>query len=152
MGFTRISQTFVRPNDATQYGAGDLVANNTTAGSVTPLTFATNLPTGGFVRTASLYHTDQDATGSTFRIWLLSASPTVTNGDNGALAGIDAATVLGIIAVTADANCGDTYGQGIIPEGGLYVPRTVYAVIEATGTYTPAAQETFGVTLGIESR
>ncbi len=149
MSFSRQTATFVRPNDSTQYAAGDLVANNTTAGSVVPMSFVS--PKGGpsIVRSVSLYHSDQDATASTFRVWLLSASPTVTNGDNGALAGIDAATVLGSVAVTADNNCGDTFGMAAAPAG-LLVSGTVYAVIEATGTYTPAAQETFGVSIVFE--
>lgn len=142
----RATSSFVRPADATQYAAGDLVANSTTAGSVTPLSFVS--PKGGptFVKSVSLYHSDQDATASTFRVWLLNSSPTVTNGDNGALAGIDAATVLGTVAITADQNCGDTYGISAAPAG-LLVSGTVYAVIEATGTYTPASGETFGVAL-----
>ena len=146
MGFIRLSQTFTRPNDATQYTAADLVANSTTAGSVAPLTFASMRP--GLVTSVSLYHTDQDATGSTFRVWLLDTSPTVTNGDNGALAGVAASTVLGTVAITADNNCGDTYGIAFMANPrGLYVPAIFYGLIEATGTYTPAAQETFGVTV-----
>lgn len=148
MRFASATSTFVRPADATQYTAGDLVANSTTAGSVTPLSFAPyRVP--GLIRSVSLYHTDQDATGSTFRVWFLSVSPTVTNGDNGALAGINAATVLGTVEITADENCGDTYGMTMVAEG-ILVPPTFYAVIEATGTYTPASEETFGVTVVVE--
>jgi hypothetical protein len=33
-----VSATFTRPSDTTAYASGDLVANSTTAGSVTPLT------------------------------------------------------------------------------------------------------------------
>jgi hypothetical protein len=142
----RATSTFVRPADTTQYAAGDLVANSTTAGSVTPLSFVSPKGTPSYIKSVSLYHTDQDATGSTFRVWFLSSSPTVTNGDNGALAGIDAATVLGTVAITADQNCGDTYGITAAPAG-LAVSGTVYAVIEATGTYTPASAETFGVSV-----
>lgn len=142
----RATSTFVRPADITQYAAGDLVANSTTAGSVTPLSFVSPKGQPHYIKSVSLYHTDQDATGSTFRVWFLNASPVVTNGDNGALAGIDAATVLGTVAITADQNCGDTYGISAAPVG-LAVSGTVYAVIEATGTYTPASAETFGVSV-----
>ena len=144
MNIVRAISSFVRPADVTQYAAGDLVANNTTAGSVTPLSFVS--PKGGpcYIKSVSLYHTDQDATASTFRVWFLSSSPVVSNGDNGALAGIDAATVLGTVAITADQNCGDTFGISAAPIG-LAVSGTVYALIEATGTYTPASAETFGV-------
>lgn len=150
MRLSRQVATFVRPNDTTQYAAGDLVANSTTAGSVTIMSFTTPRKVPCLVRSVSLYHTDQDSTASTFRVWLLSASPAVTNGDNGALAGIDASTVLGTVTITADNNCGDTFGMAAAPVG-LLVPATVYAVIEATGTYTPAAQETFGVALVLET-
>lgn len=68
MAFSRQTATFVRPNDATQYTAGDLVANNTTAGSVIPMSFVS--PKGGasIVRSVSLYHSDQDSTASTFHL------------------------------------------------------------------------------------
>ena len=146
MSIMRETATFTRPADTIQYAAGDLVANSTTAGSVTPLSFVSpkNGPT--LIKSVSLYHTDQDSTGSTFRVWFLNTSPTVTNGDNGALAGINAATILGTVAITADQNCGDTFGMTAAPAG-LAVSGTVYAVIEATGTYTPASAETFGVSV-----
>lgn len=145
MSYSRATDTFTRPADATQYTAGDLVANSTTAGSVEALSFTTTTRAPALVKSVSLYHSDQDATGSTFRVWLLSANPTVTNGDNGALAGIDAATVLGTVEITADENCGDTFGM--TSSEGILVPANFWAVIEATGTYTPASGETFGVSI-----
>lgn len=145
MRFASATYSFARPADTTQYAAGDLVANSTTAGSVVIPSFSPHRGPS-LIRAVSLYHTDQDATGSTFRVWFLNASPTVTNGDNGALAGINAATVIGTVEITADENCGDTFGMTTVAEG-ILAPATFYAVIEATGTYTPANAETFGVTV-----
>lgn len=149
MSFSRATDTFVRPGDTTQYTAGDLVANSTIAGSVEPLSFNTPHNQSCLIRAVSLYHSDQDATASTFRVWFLSVSPTLTNGDNGALAGINAATVLGTVEITADENCGDTFGAS--EPAPILVSGPFYAVVEATGTYTPGDAETFGVGVILEA-
>jgi hypothetical protein len=150
MRFSRETQTFVRPEDTTQYGAGDLVANSATAGSVVPLTFNARPGQPWMIRGVHLYHTDEDATNSAFRVWFLSTSPTVTDGDNGALAGINVATVLGTIEITADENCGDTFGATLNSDGILVPGGTFYALVQATAAYTPGNAETFGVTVVME--
>lgn len=145
----RRTASFVRPADTTQYAAGDLVANSTTAGSVSPLRVRLGGRMPGVVRAASLYHTDQDSVNSAFRLWLLDTAPVVTNGDNGALAGIDASTVLGTVDITADKNCGDTFGQAESVMIG--VPDEFWVLVEATAAYTPGSGETFGVAFMVET-
>src|SRR6185437_974597 len=81
-----LSANFTRPADTTAYATGDLVANSTTAGSVTPLSFtAPRYATGsGQVRRARLKKSTNTTTNATFRLHLYATSPTPTNGDNGA--------------------------------------------------------------------
>jgi hypothetical protein len=147
------SDSFARPADTTAYAANDLVANNTTAGSVEPLQFITSNSNGGFVRAVRITHSDPDATNSSFRVWFLSALPTVTNGDNGALAGAVASTILGTVEVTVDENMGGSCSHGwvAVDPNQLYVPETFYALIEATAAYTPASGETFVVYVRVDS-
>lgn len=153
------SDSFARPANATQYTSGDLVANDTTAGSVTPLTF------GGFagvVRRAILTKDDDDVTAAKFRLHLFSGSPTATApevGDNGALTGglnTALAEYLGSIDfdMTASPDIYNTAGNlavGIPLKGQeIFVPGgggTIYGLLEARDTYTPASGETFVVEL-----
>lgn len=147
------SDSFARPADTTAYAANDLVANSTTAGNVEPLVFVTTNSSGGFLRSLRITHSDPDATNSTFRVWLLSALPTVTNGDNGALAGAVASTVLGTVEVTVDENMGGqcSHGWTGVDDREIYVGETFYALIEATAAYTPASGETFVVYCRVDS-
>ena len=81
-----ISDSFDRPADTTTYAANDLVADNTTAGSVTALSFDLDQrgPHNGFIITS--VRLSKDGTGTTaddFIVHLFTADPTVANGDNG---------------------------------------------------------------------
>lgn len=147
------SDSFTRPGDTTQYAANDLVANDTTAGNVTPMQFITANSSGGFLRAVRITHSDPDATNSTFRLWLLSSLPTVTNGDNGALAGAVAATVLGTVEVTVDENMGGqcSHGWTALDSNQIYVGETFYALLEATAAYTPGNAEVFTVYCRVDS-
>src|ERR1041385_1792793 len=83
MQLLRLSTTFVRPNDTTAYANGDLVANSTTANSVTPMTFKAPLR-GIRLWRVFLFRTSTTVTNAKFRLHLFNDSPTVANGDNGA--------------------------------------------------------------------
>lgn len=82
----RPSASFVRPADTTAYAVGDLVANNTSAGSVTPMSFTVgrDADSGGMIRRIRLRKTGTSVSNALFRLHLYSASPTPSNGDNGA--------------------------------------------------------------------
>jgi hypothetical protein len=149
------SATFTRPNDTTQYAIGDLVANNTTAGSVTPmsLTLGNSFGTGQFRLTrVRLAKSSVGVTAATFRVHLFSASPTSAAGDNAAFS-TTISGWLGAIDVPAMTAFSDgavavgaaTAGSELLVK--LASGATVFALLAALGTYTPTAQETFTLTI-----
>lgn len=156
-----VSASFTRPNDTTQYAAGDLVANNGTAGSVAMMSF--RIKEGGlWLRRIEIKKSDPDLTGAAFRLWLTSDSAvTFSNGDNGALSiassTLPLADVLCALDVTVDKSltgAGDigyaTFDPGLhalVAASYANGIGTIYGFLEARGTYTPGAQEVFTVTL-----
>lgn len=152
------SATFTRPGDITQYTAADLIANNTTAGSVTPLEWAVGPALGrGIIRGVKLFKSTNTATLASFNVHIFTASPTVTNGDNGALAVATAATYLGEVAV--DMSTGNSPGTAYLFKASAATAicfntytasGSLFGLLEAIGGYTPAASEVFKVTLDIE--
>lgn len=148
-----LAPTFTRPADTTQYTDGDLVANSTTAGSVVPLKFAIPNRRSCVVRGATVQKSDgTDVTGADFVVHLFRSSPTVANGDNGALS-TDVANKIGTIDVgTMVSYTDDAYS--VAYGGNFYVDsgssQFIYGLLEADGSYTPASEETFTVGLVIE--
>ena len=61
-----VSTTFTRPTDTNVYAAGDLVANSTTAGSVTPMTLAFPYGQNFAARNITLKKTKVDITNASF--------------------------------------------------------------------------------------
>lgn len=156
----RVSDSFTRPADTTAYAIGDLVANSTTAGSVTKLTFANVVRQqggGGMLRRARLRKSGVATSNAVFRLHLWSASPaTVTNGDNGAFSISGSADYLGAIDITIDQAFTDgAVGYGIPRVGGeinLDIPSTgttIYGLLEARAAYTPTSAEVFAVEVEI---
>lgn len=147
----RVSANFTRPADVTAYASGDLVANNTVAGSVAPMSFALGrLPTkGGCIRRVILRKSGTGIANASFRVHFYSAAPTVTNGDNGAWISNQAAGYLGSIDVTVDKAFSDGASGTGSPAAGsevVFSAQTVYALLEARGAYTPANAEVFTLT------
>lgn len=153
------SATFTRPNNTTAYSANDLVANHATAGSVVPMSFDMTKyghAANGKVRRVRLFKDDETVTNASFSLHLFSASPTVTNGDNGAFAVATAETFLGSVAV--DMSTGAFASTTDLMECAVVSPEInvdlgagrLYGLLEALGAYEPAAQEVFTVTLEIE--
>lgn len=146
------SATFTRPADVTAYASGDLMANSTTAGSVTPLSFTPVRASGRGVQInrARVSKTGTGVSGAVLRVHLYEASPTVANGDNGAFSTSQAATYLGYFDVTAMTAFTDgAAGLGSLGTGAQAstTATTIYALLEARGAYTPASGEVFTVTL-----
>lgn len=152
------SANFTRPADTTAYASGDLVANNTAAGSVVPLSWA-NLPrsSGGAVqvRRARVKKTNTGVTNAQFRLHLYGASPTVTNGDNGAWLSTQS-TYLGSIDVTIDKAFSDAAEGCGVPQSNtgteiniVCSATTIYGLLEARAAYTPGSAETFTVELEV---
>jgi len=152
-------QTFIRPNDTTAYAAGDLVANSTTAGSVTALTWV--IPGGskniGKIVQVTMSKSDgADVTNATFRVHFYNVTPLApANGDNGALAPVvtamDAGAYLGHSGTITHVLGGDSAGHAnpSIPLTGL-TNDTVYGLIEATAAYQGLGLETFSVQFVVE--
>ncbi len=154
------SANFTRPADTTAYASGDLVANNTTAGSVAPLEFTMKRPGASQrIAAAKLHKSGTGVTNAAFRLHLFSASPGVANGDNGAFTPSVLTGYLGAIDVTVDL-------AGTVGAVGHGVPRTgvatsifgianstakLFGLLEARGAYTPASGEVFTIALDIQS-
>jgi hypothetical protein len=150
----RISASFTRPADTTAYAVGDLVANSTTAGSVVLMTFALNRASGkgGMIRRVRLRKTGTSTTSASFRLHLYSASPTPSNGDNGAWLTDKALNYVGSLDVTCDKAFTDgATGNGVPSIGSEinFTANTYYGLLEARDVYTPASAEQFNVELEV---
>jgi hypothetical protein len=150
----RVTGTFTRPADTTAYASGDLVANSTTAGSVTPVSFTISRTTGagGMIRRARIRKSGTSITNSQFRLHLYSASPTVTNGDNGTWLSDNAANYIGGFDVTIDKAFSDGASGNGLPTVGSeinFTSDTIYGLLEARAAYTPASAEVFTLTLEV---
>jgi hypothetical protein len=148
----RPSATFTRPADTTAYTSGDLVANNVTAGSVTPMSFAvadSQRPnSGGRIRRASLRKTGTGISNASFRLHLYTASPTPANGDNDAWSTNKAANYIGYFDFAAASQIAFTDGAACnaVPAVGSelnFTSDTLYGLLEARGAYTPISGEVF---------
>lgn len=145
------SNTITRPADTTAYVSGDLVANSTTAGSVTPFSFSN--ATRGASGTSEivgvrLYKSGTGISNANFRIHFYRATVTPSNGDNGAwLTPYD--NYVGSFDVTIDkVFTNGSEGAGLPTVGmarrfTLMSGTTLFALIEARGAYTPANAEQF---------
>jgi hypothetical protein len=149
--------TMTRPADTTAYAVGDLVANNTTAGSVTPLAFQAARVAGGSgaIWRVRAHKSSNILTNASFRLHLYNAIPTVTNGDNGAWLSNGAANYMGSMDFTFSRPFTDGASGFGIPESvqpilfALASGQTIWGLIEARGTYAPASVETFTLALDV---
>lgn len=156
---TPADSTFTRPADTTAYAIGDLIANSTTAGSVTPLSFtgATLTGSGGKGRIARWIGWKSGTAAAVIRYHFLKTAHAVTNGDNGALVftSLDLDNYLGAFDVsfvgTYDAigASGGTLAEGA-PVGDrpleyvLASGDTIYVFAQAMSAFTPANAGTIG--------
>lgn len=156
---TTVSASFARPEDTTQYASGDLIANSTTAGSVTPMSFALNNNLGGpiVIRRVRITKSATSVTAAAFRVHLFTASPTVSNGDNGAIVPNQHAAYLGYIDLSASQAFASAAGGWATAAANAELfanpgaSATLYGLLEARGTYTPASAETFTVLIEVQS-
>lgn len=146
-----ITTSITRSTDATQYTAGDAITSATT----TPLTFSNiGVNAGQTVLVTDILVTSsvKGAASPLMNIWLFNATPTAT-ADNSALALSDAQnnTVEAVIPMsegyTATNNARlEKYGSPRQITLGS-TTRDLFALLEATSTYTPTASEVITVTL-----
>lgn len=155
MDIINASATFTRPADTTAYASGDLVANSTTAGSVSPMSLTVvGIRNGGFIlRRVKVAKSGTSTTNALFRLHLYSAAPTIANGDNAAWSTSGVSDYLGAFDITVDRAFTDgACGIGV-PVSGFDVVRKVsggqiiYGLLEARGAYPPASAEVFTITL-----
>lgn len=154
------SSGFTRPANATAYTAGDLVANNTTAGSVVPLQFSVARMAAGsaLLRRVRIRKSTTSTANASFRLHLFSTPPAVTNGDNGAFAPTTSADWIGAMDATSMVNLGNGAAGNGVPTGVtdlftvLASGQIVYGLIEALAAYTPGSGEVFTVTLDVEQQ
>lgn len=150
------SATFTRPADTTAYTSGDLIANSTTAGSVTPMTFSVGYGTGFKINRASVKFNSATPTNAKFRIHLYTSSPTVTNGDNGAWLSTESGYQGAVDVDASGLTFSDsTRAFGIYVNTALNpsmfispsVNQIIYGLLTATAAYTPTSAEVFTVDL-----
>lgn len=149
-----ITATLTRPADTTPYAAGDLVANSTTAGSVTPLTFNAGASQGS-VLFARIRKTNTGVSNAVFRLHLFTVSPTVTNGDNGAFLASGPTGYLGWIDIVVDkAFASGAYGDGVADflDVPFVLAGTLYGLLESRLAYPPGNAEVFTVEIGVARR
>ena len=150
----RVSDSFTRPANTTPYSDLDLVANSATAGSVVPLSFNIG-SSGGWLAGIRLSKSGVTITNGTFSVHLFGASPTVANGDNGALSTDVSAKIAEVELAIMVAYTDD--GAAVAQVGGTPLPEkipmpygVVYALLEADAAYTPASAEVFTLELTVE--
>jgi hypothetical protein len=156
-----VRSTITRPADTTTYASGDLVANSTTAGSVTPFAFTQDGYAQPVKISRFIMRSSNDITANkNFHLFLFGgASPVVTNGDNGAFA-VTAANGMnnfgGVFGSTAALITGGGAVQYFYPmdsaatfvNGWLEQHFTLpfYGLLRAQAAYVPASAETFTIT------
>lgn len=156
MKILELSTNFTRPSDTTAYTSGDLVANSTTAGSVTPMTFNIGYGQAFKIYQARIKFNSATVTNGKFLIHLYGSSPTCTNGDNGAWLTTES-SYLGNIAIdnTLQTFSDNSKGIGTYVNTAVEVPLIAigdqnwkfYGLLAATAAYTPTSAEIFTVSL-----
>ena len=148
---------FARPANTTQYAVGDLVANNATAGQVVPVEIEAARYAGGngVITGVRLGKSGAVLTSAKFRVHFFNLAPSVSGGDNAALA-ITNGVAKGYIG-SADVTLGIALGDGAFGRVATDIlfdtekpSNKLYALIEALATYTPASAETFTLSLELD--
>jgi len=144
---------FSRPANTTAYASGDLIAQSETAGACSAMQFTLPTARAGNFRIARcrIRKSGTSTTNASFRVHFMTSAPVFTNGDNSAIVMDNPADYLGYIDVVINlAFASDAAGWGgallnTEPMADLRGGSSVYAVIEARGSYTPESGETFSL-------
>ncbi len=145
------SATLSPATSAASYASGDLIANAASADAVTP--FAFTVPDNGSALRIERVRLKKNLTqtaNASYRVHFFTASPTVSNGDNGVLAAPKASWV-GCADITANISLSDgVVGTGVSPDAAPILTdasATLYALLEARGAYSASAVETYQLTI-----
>jgi hypothetical protein len=119
------------------------MANSTTAGSVAPMSLVVS-PGLKQIRRVRVERSKADITNASVRVHLYGASPTVANGDNGAISSTQSGW-LGSVDVTI-GQLFSNGGSGVATtEINCATAGTLYALLEARAAVAPASAEVFTV-------
>jgi hypothetical protein len=144
------ASAMARPANTTAYAAGDAVANDATAGSVTPISLTVSdlndAPVS--IERLRIASSDTGVAGRVFRAWLFRSSPTPDAGDNAAFT-VPAANLIGtMIGVFKSSTTSGSFAV-LVPEDGqriVTVPgsgaQTVFALLQTLDAFTPSANST----------
>lgn len=164
MRLYQTTATFTRPANTTAYLAGQLVANNTVAASVVPMTFV--IPVEGFLITSvKIFDQNGGITPTQFLLNLYQFPPTPVNGDGGTYSTSES-DWLGQIFVDCSLYSSINNSTSIISNGwegfSLINPYSVpvipdtnpaniysqfYGLLQTYAAYTPSSGEIFTITL-----
>lgn len=160
-GTVRKTATITRPNDTTQYAAGEAVADSTTAPSVFSIAGCVRANGGtGMISDVVMVDSASQATKGQFELWIMTATWTPDN-DNAAFTPTDAecANVVAIVPLTTVYVGDATAGAG---GNAVYVSDTInkvfqcasgsttlYLALVVRNAYTPVANEAFTISAGI---
>ncbi|RUW79627.1 hypothetical protein [Mesorhizobium sp. M2A.F.Ca.ET.067.02.1.1] len=146
--------TMTRPADTNAYTANDAVANNTSAGSVTALSFSVSDVNDDTItlERLRLITSDTGAQGKNFRVWLYRVAVTPGAGDNAAFTaprGSFIGTMSGTLRAMSDGAAGI-----LVPDEGARIiakpvsgAQTVIALIQTLDAFTPLSASTWIATL-----
>ena len=147
-----------RPADTTQYAVGDAISDATTtataAGAFT-LDFQTQVGGSVVLTDFTLHKSDQDQTGAHIWLLLFTTLPALAGWDDNAAVAITDAEMKeckGVVKFDADDWCNAGTGdiQTVQKTIGIVFnsdSSTVYGIMVAGGTYTPASGEVFTLTV-----
>lgn len=151
--------TITRPANTTEYAVGDLVANNTDAGEVTPLQFSNlffqSYGEGNIVK--ARLSTSQSAFSGTLRLHLFSQAPAVV-ADNAAypLLAAEQNLYFGYIDFTSfiTGGSGSEIAVSVIKDEKLAIKllnssgaSPLFGLLESRSVFTPASGQTFAIEL-----
>lgn len=154
--------SFTRPSNTTQYTAADAVSDNATTATIASFTLtgmAGMVEFGGVIRSVMLHKSDHDLTAAAFDINFYTSAPSGANfEDNAEIALTDAENqaCIGFVELLAadgaDMKTGDLWSKTNLDihyecAAGL---TSLYYVIIARDTYTPASAEVFTLRVGGE--
>lgn len=141
----KLSANFNRPGDTSQYGANDMISDNTVAGSSTKMSFSSIPRSCGTIRRVKVRKSSEGVATPTIRVWLWDADFTIAAGDNAAFAA-PLANSIGFVDV-AVTNAGNDDAVGWASADIPFVAGTLYCMLQTLSVFTPGSAETFTVEL-----
>jgi hypothetical protein len=160
----KVTDTLIRPEDTTQYTAGDMVADSTSAPTANVLAGAALANgRGGTIRAVTLIDSAKLATAGDFEIWFFDAAYTLAN-DNAAFAPTDAVakkaqaivSLPGSGSIVGNAGA-DAAGNRVYQKTGIDKDfkcatgsKDLWWALVVRNAYTPVSAEEFTLIVDVE--